>query len=197
MHTKQLLNSHLIVACRTARPSAALHVHRALRKSSTITTQQDASRSHDTRATKAIPTGLGRLPTMSLVRNLLLGVFFTSPVLFKLGLGMLQTVAESRSVMLNPDRNPVLRALFKPFVYDQFCAGTNKSEIYHTRDSIKSMGYSGIVLCYGKEIQISQSNELRSTGEMKADEAAEIEMWRAGNIATLDMVGRGDWLGIK
>lgn len=110
---------------------------------------------------------------------------------------MLHKIANSRSTLLNPDANPLLRLLVKPLIYDQFCAGTNKKEIAHTRDRIKSIGVSGIILCYGKEIQVSGKDELRSTGVAEVNEEAEIEHFKQGYLQTLDMVGEGDWIGIK
>lgn len=142
-------------------------------------------------------SGLERLPTVNILRNLLLGSLFTSPLLFRMGMTILSGIANSRSALLNPDANPILRALVKPLVYDQFCAGTNQYEIYKTRDTIKRMGFSGIILCYGKEIQVSSSGGLHSTGRGDANQTLEINMWRDGNLKTLDMVGEGDWLGMK
>ncbi|CAK4030523.1 related to proline oxidase Put1 [Lecanosticta acicola] len=139
-------------------------------------------------------SGLERLPTWSLVRNLMLGSMFTSPLLFRVGFGMLDKIANSKSSLLNPDSNPILRAVVKPLIYDQFCAGTNQREIFKTRDFIRGMGYAGVILCYGKEIQISKSNELKSTGFAQNNE---IQQWKEGNLETLNMVGEGDWLGIK
>ncbi|KAF2174008.1 hypothetical protein M409DRAFT_62192 [Zasmidium cellare ATCC 36951] len=142
-------------------------------------------------------SGLERLPTVNILRNLLLGSLFTSPLLFRVGMTVLSGIANSRSALLNPDANPILRALVKPLVYDQFCAGTNQHEIYKTRDTIKRMGFSGIILCYGKEIQVSSSGGLHSTGRGDSNQSLEINMWRDGNLKTLDMVGEGDWLGMK
>lgn len=147
-------------------------------------------------ATRVSP-GLARLPTSAILRSLLLGTFFTSPLLLKSGFAVMGKIAHSPSVFLNPDKNPILRALIKPFIYDQFCAGTNRSEINQTRGAIKRVGYSGVILCYGKEVQVSASNELQSTGGAAASENLEIDQWRDGNLQTLDMVGEGDWIGIK
>lgn len=129
----------------------------------------------------------------------MLGTLFTSPRLFRLGTSILSTIAHSRSKFwLNPDANPVLRALVKPLVYDQFCAGTNQAEIFQTRDRIKGMGFAGVILCYGKEVVVNKEDEgcVRATTDQDR-QAQEIEMWRDGNLKTLDMVGEGDWLGMK
>jgi len=141
-------------------------------------------------------TCLGRLPTSHLLRNIFLGAFFTSPILYKPGFAILRRIANSHSRALSPDANPILRVVLRSLLYDQFCAGTNQAEIFRTRDTIKRIGYSGIILCYGKEIQISKANQMHSTGVASAQNA-EIAHWRDGNLETLDMVGSGDWLGMK
>jgi hypothetical protein len=97
---------------------------------------------------------LARLPTSNILRNLFLGSFFASPLLFKFGFTILQRVATSRSIILNPDKNPLLRAIVKPLIYDQFCAGKDKQEVTETIARIKSIGFSGVILCSGKEIEL-------------------------------------------
>lgn len=144
------------------------------------------------------PADLARLPTANILRNIFLGIFFTSPILFKPGFAFLKIIANSRSRLLNPDVNPLLRLVLKPLLYNQFCAGTGPAEIARTRENIKRVGYSGIILCYGKEILIDdKSNELRSATELAVKLSAEIAHWRDGNLSTLDIVGAGDWLGMK
>ncbi|KAI9695083.1 MAG: hypothetical protein M1820_008945 [Bogoriella megaspora] len=106
-------------------------------------------------------------------------------------------MAYTQSSLLSPDANPMLRAIVKPLLYDQFCAGTNKKEILQTRDTVRRAGFAGVILCYGKEVQNSRSNELRSTGSRYAGQALEVEQWKIGNLKTLDMVGEGDWVGLR
>ena len=106
----------------------------------------------------------------------------------------MRTVANSNSSLLNPDRNPVLRALIKPFIYDQFCAGTTKAEISKTIGGIQQLGFAGVILCYAKEIQLNQEGAvLGFQGQREAD----IQRWLDGNLETLDMIQDGNWLGIK
>lgn len=140
-------------------------------------------------------SGLERLPTAALLRSLFLGVFFSSPTLFKPGFAFLRIVANSRSRLLNPDSNPVLRAILKSLLYDHFCAGTTRSEVIRTRDSIRQTGYSGVALCYGKEAPSSHRGADISIARDTVD--AEIEHWKQGNLETLDMIGAGDWLAMK
>lgn len=63
---------------------------------------------------------------------------------------------------------------------------------------IKGLGFSGVVLCYGKEVQLDANNRPIGYEEgSKPTLSAEIKQWRTGNLSTLDMVREGDWLGIK
>ena len=147
----------------------------------------------------AEPLALARLPTASIFRSLLLGAFFSSSILFTPGFALLKKIADSPSRVLNPDRNPLLRAIVKPFVYDQFCAGTNRVEIRGRISQIKTLGFSGVILCYGKEIQIQKpsSSGVDDLQYSHQDFDQELEVWKQGNLETLDMIGEGDFLGIK
>lgn len=137
------------------------------------------------------------MPTSAILRNLFLGAMISSPLLFRFSSLVLDRLANARSVWLNPDANLLLKAIVKPLFYDQFCAGTNHREISKTRDSVRRMGFAGVILCYSKEVTASSSNALHSTGKDCANQAMEIECWKTANLETLDMVGAGDWLGLK
>lgn len=140
---------------------------------------------------------LARLSTASILRSLLLSTFFTSPLLFRLGFAVFHKVANTQSAWLNPDQNPLLRTTIYPLVYKQFCAGRSKAEITQTSAEIRGLGFSGVVLCYGREVQI-ESDKFVGYDEIKgATMAVEIDQWAKGNLETLDMVEKGDWLGIK
>ncbi|KAH8672614.1 proline oxidase PrnD [Tricladium varicosporioides] len=141
---------------------------------------------------------LARLSTSSILRSLFMSSFFTSSLLFRPGFAIFQKIANSKSIWLNPDRNLLLRAVIRPVVYDQFCAGRNEAEIHKTSSEIKRLGFSGVVLCYGKEVQVYANGELLGydSTELKAMDE-QIDQWRDGNLKTLDMIGKGDWLGIK
>jgi len=146
----------------------------------------------------ALPNALARLPTSSILRSIFLSVFFTSPALFRPGFAVFQKIANSQSRWLNPDKNPVLRAVIRPIIYDHFCAGRNVAEIQRTSSVIKGLGFSGVVLCYGKEVALSADEKFLGYGDGEgAAIDAEIKQWRDGNLATLDMIKEGDWLGIK
>ena len=88
--------------------------------------------------------------------------------------------------------------MVKPFVYDQFCAGTNKGEIQKTMADIKRLGFAGVILCYGKELMVAHDNKFTSHLKANGTEIdSEIEPWKDGNLETLAMLGENDWLGMK
>ena len=84
-------------------------------------------------------------------------------------------------------------------MYDQFCAGRNRLEIQARVSQIKSLGFSGVILCYGKENQIQKSGQPLTDDVEHSDSALdkELQLWKQGNLETLDMIGDGDFLGIK
>ncbi|KAH0030163.1 proline oxidase Put1, partial [Aureobasidium melanogenum] len=138
---------------------------------------------------------LHRISTVNLIRNIILGKVFTSPFLFKYGVACLSKIANSQSALLDPDRNALLRALIKPMIYDHFCAGTNKLETKKTLEYLKTMGFNGVILIYSREIPAMPVEELHELEPLTQDE--DIDIWRDGNVKTLDMVEPGDYVGIK
>jgi proline dehydrogenase len=168
-------------------------VWQSLRHQSSLVSRQSNDSSVEER--KQQPSQLHRISTVNLIRNIVLGKVFTSPFLFKYGVACLSKIANSRSAILDPDRNALLRAVIKPLIYDHFCAGTNKLEIKKTLDYLKTMGFKGVILIYSKEIPAMPVEELRELESVARDE--DIDIWRDGNVRTLDMVEPGDYVGIK
>ncbi|KAI5197973.1 hypothetical protein AUEXF2481DRAFT_33421 [Aureobasidium subglaciale EXF-2481] len=162
------------------------------RQSSLVSRHSDAS---SVESPKQQPSQLHRISTVNLVRNIVLGKVFTSPFLFKYGVACLSKIANSKSAILDPDKNALLRALIKPMIYDHFCAGTNKLEIKRTLDYLKTMGFKGVILIYSKEIPAMPVEALNDPEPLIQDE--DIDSWRDGNVKTLDMVEPGDYVGIK
>ena len=128
------------------------------------------------------------------MRNILLSFFLTRPVLLKSGMAVMRKVTNSKTSFLNPDLNPLLRALIKPLIYDQFCAGTNKSEIRQTIKDAETLGFGGVILAYAKEIQF---NPKEAALDAQGRSEVEIQKWLDGNLETLDLIQGGNWLGIK
>lgn len=107
-------------------------------------------------------------------------------------MAFMKLVADSQSAFLNPDKNPILRAIIKPLIYDQFCAGRNEIEVQKTSQGIRDLGFSGSVLVYGIEMYVEHA--AKATQEQSR---RQLQMWKEGNLQTLRMGKEGDWLGLK
>ncbi|KUI61017.1 hypothetical protein VP1G_08210 [Cytospora mali] len=64
------------------------------------------------------------------------------------------------------------------------------------------MGYSGVILCYGKEIILhdpsSSDGSLSTSGsDMGTSAEEQIAQWRDGQLETLKYISAGDFIGIK
>lgn len=141
---------------------------------------------------------LKRLPTSTLLRSLMLDLFFRSPMLIRYGLAFMKRVANSRSFILNPDKNILLRRVIRPLIYDQFCAGANKREVEKTITDIKRMGYSGVILSYSKEIVANTTSVQEAISQkVQSTTMSHIQQWRESNLQTLKMMGEGDYLALK
>ncbi|KEF52455.1 uncharacterized protein A1O9_11696 [Exophiala aquamarina CBS 119918] len=175
------------------RPQASYQSNWAIKAEKGLTDTAEVS----VKATELPYSPLARLPVSSVIRSLLLSIFFTSPLLFNPGLAIFSRIAHSNTVFLNPDKNPILRAVIRPVIYDQFCAGRNEREIQNTSKAIKQLGFSGAVLCYGKEVQFSTESGFHGYSGKASAVEVEVEQWKEGNLSTLDMTQEGDWLGVK
>lgn len=108
----------------------------------------------------------------------------------------METVANSRSRILNPDKNPILRAIIRPTIYDHFCAGVSESEVKGTIGVMKDFGFTGGVLAYAREIEIGKDSKLHGFSGGSSIEL-EINQWRDANLETIRMTGPSDGIAIK
>lgn len=129
-------------------------------------------------------SALGRLPTLGITRSLLLGSFFTIPILFTPGFALMKKVATSQSFLLNPDKNPLVEAVIKPLIYDHFCAGTTRAEIQQSIARTKGLGFAAVISCYGKEINVTESSAAQRKNQDLANDSVrqEVEWWKKGNL---------------
>jgi hypothetical protein len=112
-------------------------------------------------------------------------------------------LAHSKSPILSPDTNPVLRFCLKNTFYRQFCAGENAVEVRRTVDGLKNMGFKGVILGYAKEVVLDkkQKENLASCGlTVEAAEACirnEITPWAKGTLETVRLTNPGDFVALK
>lgn len=118
----------------------------------------------------------------------------SSPVLLSTCLRLLHLMTTSRSILLNPDRNPILSKILKATFYAQFCAGETKQEVaVSTRTAREQFGYDGIILDYALEVlEVEGGREVREEAVRR-----EVEHWLKGMLETVDVAREGDFMGVK
>jgi proline dehydrogenase len=108
-------------------------------------------------------------------------------------------MANSKSVILNPDKNRLVGGLMRVLFYNHFCAGRSDSEVKKTVSTMKEMGFKGVILGYAREVIVNPAatrEEFTGSGLTKSFEGA-IDQWREGNLMSLPMIGNGDFLAVK
>lgn len=143
---------------------------------------------------------LSKLPTGHILRSLMTTTISSSPKLLPPSLTVMSFIANSETPLLNPDTNPLLRWGLKNTFYRQFCAGEKASEIARTAKELRSLGFSGIILNYAKEVIVPKTGgvgPIASKEEYAKCIADEIIPWATGNIETIRMAQRGDFVALK
>ncbi len=119
-------------------------------------------------------------------------------------MAIMAKLAHSQSPLLSPDTNPLLRYFLKRSFYRQFCAGENATEVKHTVDSLKSLGFKGVILGYAKEVVMdeTQMTSLSSCSGTNSETAEacirnEIIPWANGTLETVNMTGPGNFVALK
>ncbi|KAI0006601.1 FAD-linked oxidoreductase [Xylariaceae sp. FL0662B] len=149
---------------------------------------------------KAAP--LSVLPLTTVVRTLATTTLSSSRVLLPPSLAIMSMLAHSERAIINPDKNSLLRWFLKKTFYAQFCAGENAAEVRRTISNIKKIGFTGVILGYGKEVVLSESqtrtlSSCDSGPEAEACVRDEITPWAAGTMETLRLAEPGDFVALK
>ncbi|KAM7202230.1 FAD-linked oxidoreductase-like protein [Rhypophila sp. PSN 637] len=146
---------------------------------------------------------LSVLPLTNILRSLMTTTVSSSPILLPPSLTVMSLLAHTNNPLLNPDRNPLLRYALKKTFYAQFCAGENATEVKQTVAELKTIGFSGVILGYAKEVvmtnkdQAAASLEPNSTPSEESTIQNEIEPWAKGTIETVKLASKGDFVALK
>ncbi|KAL0475547.1 FAD-linked oxidoreductase-like protein [Neurospora intermedia] len=150
------------------------------------------------------PSPLAVLPLTNVLRSWMTTFVSSSPFLLPPSLAVMSVLAHTTNPVLNPDRNPLLRAFLKKTFYAQFCAGENPAEVRQTIDSLKQIGFSGVILGYAREVVLtdSETKDLASCaaeGGAAAEECirTEINPWAEGTMETVRLASPGDFVALK
>lgn len=121
-------------------------------------------------------------------------------------MAVLSFLASSKSALLDPDINAILRYILSTTVYTQFCAGATPPEVKDYIHNLKRMGYAGVILGYAKEV-VMDEDEASATGASTtgnntdaAEEqrnAREILDWKDGTMKTVELADEGDFVALK
>ncbi|KAK2746718.1 proline dehydrogenase [Onygenales sp. PD_40] len=149
------------------------------------------------------PPPLSIFPLSKILRSLCVTTISSSPILFTPSLTFLSAVAGSKSPLLSPDHNPILKTILSQTLYAQFCAGETPAEVKVSINSLKKLGFRGVILGYAKEI-VMDEKEIESLGSANDDDEkslaaaqADISSWKQGTLATVDLADAGDFVAIK
>jgi hypothetical protein len=140
-----------------------------------------------------------------LLRSLFIATVSSNKLLLLPSLRLLSFLAKpNRSLLFDVDRNPVLKALLKRMLYNQFCAGETERETRMCVQQLKDLGFKGVILTYARETVFDTTSKgLKNLGnitekarEIQAEDM-EIEAWRVGTLKTAALISEGDILAIK
>ena len=110
---------------------------------------------------------------------------------------VLAILARSKSALLSPDRNPLLRFVLKKTFYAQFCAGETAAEVKQVINGLKSIGFSGVILCHAREVVLKKGETIGEEASSTESSNADVERWRQGALETVKIMDEGDEVALK
>jgi hypothetical protein len=119
--------------------------------------------------------------------------------LMKPCLAFLDAVARSKSGIINADRNPILNNMLRWTIYNQFCAGSNSTQVSRSMGELRQLGYKGVILGFAKEIVLDPSQGAAVAEDVKYGPACYrmIDEWKDANLDTIRILSPGDFLSVK
>ncbi|EUC43304.1 hypothetical protein COCMIDRAFT_101185 [Bipolaris oryzae ATCC 44560] len=176
-----------------------------IRLSSTTTLPRTRETARHAPAQQRVQYPLSVMPTHMLLRSLFVATISSNKFLLVPSLNLLSFLSKpNRSFLFNVDRNPILKAILKRTLYNQFCAGETEKETQACVKQLKNLGFKGVILTYAKEMVFDhKAGSAKDHGlEKGVDEKvvvhdADIESWRQGTLQTLDLISKGDILALK
>ena len=198
-------------------PRRSLHDSPSLKESSAQTISTSDSLTSTSIPTQDVPNvcsspnPLSLLSFTSLLRSYAITSLSTNPLLLRPAMVVLTHIAHSSSPVFSPDKNPLIHAILKKTIYEQYCAGENTREVRQTISRLKEMGFRGVILGYGREVAMDEGavkemgtgrggilggEERKVTGGVQAG-SEELEAWKKGSLDTVECATEGDMVGLK
>lgn len=139
---------------------------------------------------------LSILPLTSVVRSYLIMALSSRPAILAASTALLRrSLAPQPLWLFDVERNGVLRWLLKHTFYAQFCSGENLQDNRLCMDQLRTLGYSGIIMEYAKEV-LDDGGEQASLADVE-QEKANVAEWRDGLLETVRVCRKGDFIGLK
>ena len=150
---------------------------------------------------------LSILPLASVMRSLSVTAVTSFPFLLHPTLRLLSFLANSKMAFFDPERNPLLRQLLRTTIYAQFCAGETPPAVQSTVKGLKSLGFSGVILGYAREVVMDEDEIKAARGEAALSpengesgatrEIREVAAWKDGALKTVDLAEENDFVALK
>lgn len=142
---------------------------------------------------------LSVLPLSTVLRSLATATVSSSPMLLPPSLRIMDVLANTSNPILNPDKNPLLRFFLKKTFYAQFCAGENPIEVGKTIAGLKNIGFTGVILCYAREVVLTGSQAKNLNAGLETEECIKNEIipWAEGTLETVRLAEPGDFVALK
>lgn len=147
---------------------------------------------------------LSILPLSTVVRSLFVTGVSATPYLLAPSLAVLSFLSKSKSPLLDPDQNSVIKYALSKTIYAQFCGGETPEEVRQSVRELKNLGYAGVILGYGKEVVMAEDEAAAISSSHDASEEAskeeqdeQLSFWKAGTLQTVDIAGSGDFVALK
>ncbi|KAK5733075.1 proline dehydrogenase [Elasticomyces elasticus] len=139
-----------------------------------------------------MPAALSCLPLSQVLRTYFITSISSSPLLLGASTKVLRGMLESKSPLFSIEKNPLLRSLLWHTFYLQFCAGETQLQVAKINSELRTQGYSGVILEYALEVLKGGD-----PAAAKANEAADVKVWRDRMLQTVEMASPGDFVGLK
>ncbi|EED16574.1 proline oxidase, putative [Talaromyces stipitatus ATCC 10500] len=153
-------------------------------------------------------SALSILPLSAVIRTLAITTLTSVPFLLGPALAALSVLANSKSRILDPNKNVIVNAILRKTIYSQFCAGETPTEVRKTIADLKRLGFAGVILGYGREVVMDGTEtsmfEHQSGKDVAEQETSqseqnlrEIQEWKQGTMQTVDLADAGDFVALK
>ncbi|OJD17085.1 hypothetical protein AJ78_02786 [Emergomyces pasteurianus Ep9510] len=134
---------------------------------------------------------LEKMPTLALFRSIVMQAAMSQPYI----MGAASAMAQRNIRVLTG--NFILRFLLDKIFYAQFCAGNTESEIKQTINSLKALGFKGVITSYAREVDLSNVAENANEAKNQSVHQGHVAQWLEGTLKGVHYSNPGDFVALK